>query len=431
MAGVSLIVLVIETLEHKPHQQRGIDYVFWSEVCFFGLVLPVIGGVILKLLARIRSEKGSITRYLELKKDLSRKLSEARDWDELTSILIQFPRLIVPFVGTTLMVYDHSTGRYELVSKWSQEGRPLPKPNPSPAAEYCALCMAAQWDSDGILVPCCCLDEQVSQEWKNSFCLPLLHQKMPVAMLHLYFTSNVWLSEEQISFLTDVAPEMALAVERARLQQSFSKQTAVTEAEMHNIARDLHDTLGHNLAYLRLKLDQITDGNSMKEVVAIRHELERMRDIANEAYEQMRGTLTRLMPETSPHLSEALLSHARKVAARANLQIELHSEGQPRFVPSHLRRQILYIFREAIANVEKHANATRVDIYIAWPRHGLSIRIRDDGHGFEPKSINSNGHLGLTIMKERAEEIDGNIEFISSLGSGTEISLWFPLGQGQ
>jgi two-component system nitrate/nitrite sensor histidine kinase NarX len=220
---------------------------------------------------------------------------------------------------------------------------------------------------------------------------------------------------------------MALAMDNARPRHVAAVRDAAVEAERRQIAQRLHDTLGQSLGYLHLKLDQLTGDNALQEITAIRQELARMRDIANEAYDQVRGTLATLHPASSGDLATALLAQARSIGDQASFEIELTSEGQARPLSPPTQHQVLYLIRESLTNVAKHAQARRVVIHLCWTAGNLTIKLADDGRGFEPAGIQPNGHLGLAIMQERAMQINGFLKLESYPGFGAELTLWLPL----
>jgi signal transduction histidine kinase len=209
--------------------------------------------------------------------------------------------------------------------------------------------------------------------------------------------------------------------------ETVAIRTTASEVERQRLARQLHDVLGQDIAYLRLKLDQLTDDHTLQEVVAVRQELERMRDIASQAYEQVRGTLATLHPGSSTDLPRALLECAKSANGQGGFDIQLTCEGRPRPLPRRVQSEILYLFQEALTNAARHADATRVSIRLVWAEDSLTIQLLDNGRGFVPESLPVNGHHGLSIMQERAKEINGRLVLLSHPNVGTELTLWLPL----
>jgi signal transduction histidine kinase len=420
---IGLYIVALEMFIHGAEQLLQPDAAFRREMIFIAISFPLLGGAIFGLLAYGRSEDRQSAFYLDLHRKLNQQLSEAPDWERLEEVLLQFPRLVLPVVSTALMLYDPNTARYQRSAVWSLDGNGKARLvlEPPEAERYWPGEGSLPVRYDGSGYPNA--EQASSNEAENAFYLPLPYGNKQVAMLHLCLPENTAPTIEQVKFLTSIAPQIAMAVEGMQLQRSIILQSEANEAERERIARDLHDTLGQNLAFLRLKLDQMTYGDALSEITASQQELKRMRDIAEEAYEQVRDKLVSLQPDRSPNLEAALLHHARKVAARAHFEVDLVSEGQPRVLPDNIQRHILYIFREALANVEKHANARRVDIRLSWAERSLTIDISDDGKGFDPEKINLDGHYGLTIMRERAEEINAHLTITSSEQGGTHLSL--------
>ena len=129
------------------------------------------------------------------------------------------------------------------------------------------------------------------------------------------------------SVIHDISPRKRAEVER--------------EQERARIARNLHDSLGHSLGYLHLKLDQLTNQDASGKSKAVRQELIQMRDVANQAYELVRGMLAALLPSNASDLTTALLVQARSVCGRAGIKVQVNSEGQPRRLAPIVQQQLL------------------------------------------------------------------------------------------
>jgi nitrate/nitrite-specific signal transduction histidine kinase len=100
--------------------------------------------------------------------------------------------------------------------------------------------------------------------------------------------------------------------------------------------------------------------------------------------------------------------------------------GVTRRLPPAYQRQILFIFREIIANIERHASAKEVRINLSWEKEWLALKVQDDGRGFDPQVWKLPGHLGMNIINERATEIGGEFKVRSELELGTEVLLIVP-----
>ncbi|MCB0165753.1 MAG: PAS domain S-box protein [Anaerolineae bacterium] len=228
------------------------------------------------------------------------------------------------------------------------------------------------------------------------------------------------------AWLVVYGPQEVLAIVRDVTERKL--RTEALEAERSRIARHLHDTLGQNIGYLRLKLDEFTlnDGN-LPQPNALRQELIRMRDVANEAYELVRSILAAAHLSNSGDLATVLFAKARVVGHRGRFKVNLTNEGQTRRLSPVIQQQVFYIFQEALNNIEKYAQAQNVAINIVWTDDRLIVKLIDDGCGFESYTFTQEGHFGLVIMRERAEEIQGLLSINSTVDVGTEVTLQLPL----
>jgi PAS domain S-box-containing protein len=202
---------------------------------------------------------------------------------------------------------------------------------------------------------------------------------------------------------------------------------AERERERARMARHLHDTLGHSLGYLHLKLDQLTGEDALVTSEGVKQELAQMRDVANDAYELVRGILAASLPSNATDLTTALLAQARSIGQRGKFEVQLSSEGRPQPLSPIVQQQLLYLVQEALVNVERHADAGQVTIKLAWGDDALTISLSDDGVGFDPEGVRSDRHFGLAIMHERAREIDGQLTLTSCPDAGTELVLRLPV----
>jgi signal transduction histidine kinase len=163
-------------------------------------------------------------------------------------------------------------------------------------------------------------------------------------------------------------------------------------------------------------------------ISSIQHDLDRMRDISNDAYEQIRQTLRSLQPQYEGNLSDNLHMIASKTAERAGFELQYRVRGTNRqLLPADVQRKILLILREGLSNIEQHAQAKAVNLALLWEDPDLIITLEDDGIGFDPEGISGFGHFGVQIMRQRIKEINGSIEIISSPGLGSKVILRCPL----
>jgi signal transduction histidine kinase len=127
-------------------------------------------------------------------------------------------------------------------------------------------------------------------------------------------------------------------------------------------------------------------------------------------------------------LSAAVPEIAARLAAA--LQTRVQILGAPRKLSPTTETNLLRIVQEALANIVKHADARTVDVELSYATDHLALRVRDDGHGFDPETLTltGSGHYGLIGMRERAERIGGHLTLNSRQGEGTELLVEVPIG---
>ena len=102
-------------------------------------------------------------------------------------------------------------------------------------------------------------------------------------------------------------------------------------------------------------------------------------------------------------------------------------EGQSQPLDPLLVHNIHQLFREALNNIDHHAQANLVETSLVWMDDQLTMTIRDDGCGFETRAAMKENHFGLEIMRERVELMHGEIWIDSSPGCGSMISISIPI----
>jgi signal transduction histidine kinase len=227
-----------------------------------------------------------------------------------------------------------------------------------------------------------------------------------------------------------VVPTIASAFQRIQLEDLIKRRADIFDSEQERIARDVHDTLGHSLVHLRLKLDHVLTEINQAERGMLRSEIEALSQVAKDAYGQMRDVLVDLNPESASDLVDHLQIYADKIRPRANFKLQVSSYGQQCCLPAPVRHHIFFIFQEALTNIEKHAQAGQVDVDLRWQEACLEMTITDDGAGFDTAVTIQNGHYGLRNMRQRALESDAQLAVFSQAGRGTRILLRVPYEAG-
>jgi signal transduction histidine kinase len=395
-----LIVLVIavfsfsfELLEHRPSSIRSFDIHLMWEIVLFCIALPLLIGIWLSLFES-GTRLSTILSQVNIQRMIRERFKDYHDWDDLVTIVLQTPRTFLPLVGSSLLVRNPVTAAYDLAGEWSANNKKVREE----AETHLQVCQ-----------------------------LPLILGQQKVAQLNLYFYKNTTLQANFLKILQEMAPDMALAIEGCQLRRSILNHERTIEAERQQIARYLHDTLAQNLAFLRLKLDQLSISEPV-ESTPLHLEFERLKEVANQAYEQVRHSLVELQEIGFPDITTGIKSFAARVAATTSLEIVFEECGAPAVLPDHVMHEILYSVREMMRNVGKHAQAKKVKIRLQWTEDVFTVDIIDDGRGFDLNTLlSATSGYGLRMIKESMDELNGQLSVKSFIGQGTQVNLSIPL----
>lgn len=225
-----------------------------------------------------------------------------------------------------------------------------------------------------------------------------------------------WSALAVVVAIVAIAGAALVRVRRARARE--------LAALRERIARDLHDEIGSHLGSIALMSElalRPDAGVDLRESVAEIHRL------ACEAGTSMRGIIWLVREQGRPTL--ARLGEAMRQAADLLLRDVPHAVAIPaddgRTADLDCHRHVYLLFREAVHNCARHAQARQVDIALSWDAGRLTLVVADDGCGFDPAT--AIGGSGLANLRHRATAIGGRLAIASAPGRGTRITLEAPL----
>jgi signal transduction histidine kinase len=220
---------------------------------------------------------------------------------------------------------------------------------------------------------------------------------------------------------------------QAEAEQTLAEQerTMAAQAERERLARDMHDSLAktvHGIGFAALALSRRIQVDPPGAVEDARKLAEDARTAAQEARELLSGLRGR--DDAELPLPTAIRSEAARWGERTGTRVggSLDDVGP---LPSLALRELRWILKEALANVERYARATRVDVHLRRLGERVVLTVADDGDGFEvPDDLDQlpGGSFGLRGMRERAKLAGGDLSVESEPGDGTVISVWVPAG---
>ena len=228
------------------------------------------------------------------------------------------------------------------------------------------------------------------------------------------------LSPEELSLLSSIGQQIGVAMENALLYEQ-AEQTAIT-VERNRLARELHDAVTQTLFSANLIADVIPRIWKRNPEEGLQN-LEELRQLTRGALAEMRTMLLEMRPESLERsdIKSLLTQLADAFIGRVRVPVSLDIQGDCEL--THEVKLVFYrVAQEAMNNIAKHSGARQVDIHLECQPGRLNLCIKDDGLGFEPDSLPP-GHMGIAIMRERANSIGASLKIESQPGQGTTVEL--------
>ncbi len=262
--------------------------------------------------------------------------------------------------------------------------------------------------------------------------------------------------------------------ENAGLQQQLLTQAreAGVQDERQRMAREIHDTLAQGLTGIITQLQAAEQ--AADDPAGWRRHFDAATRLARESLSEARRSVEALRPESLElaRLSEALGEVAGRWSSLHGIPVQVTTTGTARPMPPEAEFALLRTAQEALANVARHARATRVGVTLSYMEHQVALDVRDDGQGFDltklcaqaagssngkhatgqqptptatstawsasasatasavTRASSSDGGFGLVAMRQRIESLAGTLQVESEPGFGTGISACLPLAAG-
>ena len=213
-----------------------------------------------------------------------------------------------------------------------------------------------------------------------------------------------------------------LALVQAQMESSF----AAVLQERNRIAREIHDTLAQGFAGVSVQLEIVSRKLGASGDAAREH-LDQARMLVRSSLSEARRSIWELRSQSAE--IEDLASRLSKMTAQMgggmNPRIAVQIRGTFRPLPARTEDELLRIAQEALTNAIKHAEASAINVELAFDPKLLRMTIADDGRGFSPtgQTVGVNGHFGLKGIAERAAAIDAKLNLDTAPGAGTRLSV--------
>ena len=252
--------------------------------------------------------------------------------------------------------------------------------------------------------------------------VPIRLQQRVLGEVDLFYRQEATLTTEDRDLYDALTGHLANAIENLRTE-ALVREAAVSE-ERTLLARELHDSIAQSLSFLKIQVSLLRSAMDKKDESHIRSTLDEIDMGVRESTNDVRELLVHFRTRTdSDDIEQALRTTLRKFEHQSGLKARLEMHGHGVSLPSDVQLQVLHVVQEALSNVRKHAQASQVQVEVHRGPKWVFL-VRDNGRGFDLAArTQDETHVGLQIMRERAQRIGASIEVDSRPGQGTEVRI--------
>lgn len=269
----------------------------------------------------------------------------------------------------------------------------------------------------------------------SAFFLPLMFENHLLGALWLWGKN---LREADMPIFMTFASQLSIIIEntrlfdqvlpsRERLQVLSHRLVEIQENERRRIALELHDEIGQSLTVLSLLLNSHPVA-SMKSEKGMA-ELQNARELIDEISDKVQDLSLNLRPSMLDDLGllPTLVWYIGRYSQQVNIEIDFEHVGLERRFPPDIETTAYRIIQEALTNVTRYAEVKQAFVRV-WAEDKINIQIEDNGVGFDPIMILEHKEtIGVIGMRERADQVGGKLDILSSPGGGTTVIAILPL----
>src|SRR6476660_2875703 len=280
-------------------------------------------------------------------------------------------------------------------------------------------------------------DPRIKAEWrdylkrkgaKRFLAVPLLVGGQVRGFVGIRHPDRAAYRPEDIELTQALAHQVMLAIQLNEFAEQ-GQRAAVFE-ERNRMARDIYDTLAQGFTGVIVQLEAAEDAMSCGCRKEANNHLHRAGELARRSLSEARRSVHALRPQAleEHNFWDALKGAIKNTTAGTALHTTFAAQGKLPDLPEPWQENLLHIGQEALTNTLKYAHARKFETRISYKAKELRLELRDDGDGFKVKDRHDG--VGLAGMRERVEQMGGELEITSSRGKGTKITVVL-LGNGE
>ncbi len=262
---------------------------------------------------------------------------------------------------------------------------------------------------------------------KYVIAVPLRHKGKVMGVYNLFMPDDRAIPEEISLLFLSISEHLGMALENARLTRENLRITLMDERQM--LANEIHDSLAQTLAYMKMRLALLREAIQGEEAANTEKYLAQVDDAMETAYSGLRELLTQFRQKMdSRGLIPALEDVMQHFHGRTGVEVEFSNKVRDINLTPDQEVQVFHIVQEALANIGKHSHALHVRVSIESHADRYTVTIEDNGIGLTSNASTGGPgmHLGMNIMRERAQRLGGEIAFENRVGEGMRVRLEFP-----
>ncbi len=212
------------------------------------------------------------------------------------------------------------------------------------------------------------------------------------------------------------------------LRALSARMRSVREDEQIRIAREIHDELGQALTGLKMDLTWL-GGRLPADQKPLLKKIKSMFRLIDETIRSVRKIASGLRPDLLDEvgLAAAIGWQARDFQLRTGIRCNVNLPPDSDGLDQERSTAVFRIFQEVLTNVARHANATRVDVFMRQDADTLTLEVQDNGRGITAAEMRGSKSLGLLGMRERVLLFSGKLDINGSRGRGTQVTVSLPL----
>ncbi|HEV7213714.1 MAG TPA: sensor histidine kinase [Chloroflexota bacterium] len=215
-----------------------------------------------------------------------------------------------------------------------------------------------------------------------------------------------------------------------RVRQAANRTTTLNEQSLRRIGADLHDGPAQALALALLRLDSVAPDTG--DLRPRNPDLATVQKAVRDALAEVRAIAGGLrLPELQPLTLSEVAERAIQVhERRSGTPVSLTIDALPELAPLAVKIALLRSLQEALSNATRHGRGVDVRAHVWVEGDRLNLAVSDEGPGFDPIGVATEGHLGLAGIRERAELLGGGFRIEAAPGRGTRLQMHWPLIEG-